>query len=100
MMQPTIEQVDRIPQLVLDKITGKLDSVRTALLAKDPQMAQHLRESHSLLQQYPETAHLLDDAEIKLLLDAAQEYTKIKIVAEASKGGKGGSRKAVNVNDL
>jgi hypothetical protein len=92
---------NKLPPEILEKANEKLTALRAKLEAKDPMMAQHLRESHSLLQSFPETVYLLDDSEIKLLLDAAQEYTKIKIVEAASKPKSGaGSRKAVNVDDL
>ena len=43
-------------------------------------MPQHLRQSHSLLIQYPETVNLLEDSEVALLIGAAKEHTKIEIV--------------------
>jgi hypothetical protein len=92
---------NKVPPEVLEKVSSKLDQLRSKLETKDPMMAQHLRESHSLLQSFPETSFLLEDHEIKLLLDAAQEYTKIKIVEAAAKSSKGGGRaKSISVDDL
>lgn len=100
MNTPTPEQNEKIPAEQMQKLCNKLDDLKNALEKKDPQMSQHLRESHMLLISFPETTHLLEDHEIKLLLDAAQKHTEIEIVkAATSKGGKG-SRSKVNVDEL
>jgi len=83
---------------VVAKLTMSLASLEQALLAKDPMMPRHLRESHQLLTSYPETVHLLDDDEIARLISAAQIHTGIEIVKAAA--SKGGSRKKISVDDL
>lgn len=93
-------ETDNIPVDVLQRLETSLAALETALLEKDPMMPQHLRNSHSLLISYPETVHLLEDAEIARLISAAQEHTKTEIVkAAASKRG-GGRTKTPSVDDL
>jgi hypothetical protein len=96
-MLPATESVKLSPE-VLGSVQSKLASLEQALLAKDPQMPVHLREMHRLLTSYPESVHLLEDAEIKTVLAAAQEWTQTKIVTEKPKAG--GSKKKVAVDDL
>ena len=97
-MKPT--ENNAIPQDILLKIEMNLASLEQALTAKDPMMPQHLRNIHSLLISYPETVHLLDDAEIAAIIDAAEVHTKTEIVkAVAAKKSTGGKAK-VSVNDL
>lgn len=97
-MKPS--ESNSIPQDILSKIEMNLASLEQALTAKDPMMPQHLRNVHSLLISYPETVHLLDDAEIAAIIDAAEVHTKTEIVkAVAAKKAAGGKAK-VSVNDL
>lgn len=93
---------DTVPPDVMAKLEMSLASLEQALIAKDPMMPQHLRQSHSLLIQYPETANLLSDEEIARLIDAAEIHTKTEIV-KAAASGKGGSStraKKVSASDL
>jgi hypothetical protein len=85
-----------IPEQVMQSLAIHLGKLEAALLAKDPEMPNHLRESHRLLITYPETVHLLDDTEVAALISAAEEYTKVRIVAEAAKGKGSRSKKEVN----
>lgn len=88
---------DKIPANIMTKLMQDLDSLEAALLAKDDKMPVHLREIHSLLISYPETVHLLDDAEIATLIGAAQQHSKIQIASvEKSKAG----RKKISEDDL
>lgn len=90
-----------IPHNVMEELKLKLDGVEAALLKQDPNMKDHLRESHRLLISYPETVHLLDDTEIASLLRAAQEHMKMKIVSDVAKGkGSSGRGKKPSVEDL
>ena len=88
-----------IPTEQMERLQTALSNLEAALLAQDPQMPHHLAASHRVLIAYPETVHLLDDAEIKRLIVAAQEHTRTQIVSEAAKG-KGGTKKKVSVDDL
>lgn len=92
----------KIPPDVLASLQIKLNSLEAALVKQDPEMKNHLRESHALLITYPESVHLLQDSEIANLVKAAEEWTKTKIVEEAAKGkGATGKRKKLDVeNDL
>lgn len=92
--------VDKIPPTVLEDLKMKLASLEKSLLDKDPLMPNHLRESHRLLITYPETVHLLDDEGVAKLIQAAEEYTKTRIISEAAKGKGGGKKSKVDVNDL
>lgn len=92
---------DTIPPDVLARLDQSLGHLEQALLTKDPMMPQHLRNTHSLLISYPETVHLLDDAEVARLIDAAELHTKTEIVKAVAAGkSSGGSRKKVDVSDL
>lgn len=94
-----VKQSDTIPLDILARLETSLSNLEAALLAKDPQMPQHLRESHRLLISYPETVHLLDDAQIAKLIEAAVVHTNTEIVkATAAKGRKAASK--VTVDDL
>jgi hypothetical protein len=84
------EAMSRIPDTTMRSLEMSLASLEQALLAKDPMMPQHLRNTHSLLISYPETVHLLEDKEIALIIDAAEMHTKTEIVkaAVAKKAGR------------
>ena len=89
----------RIPPEQLERLQAALLSLETALLAKDPLMPQHLAASHRVLVSYPETVHLLDDAEIAKIVEAQQQHTMTQIVSDAAKGKSGGKKK-VTVDEL
>lgn len=89
----------RIPPEQLERLQAALLSLETALLAKDPLMPQHLAASHRVLVSYPETVHLLDDAEIAKIVEAQQQHTMTQVVSDAAKGKSGGKKK-VTVDDL
>ena len=91
---------DKLPQDVMVRLQTSLAALEQSLLAKDPMMPQHLRNTHSLLISYPETTHLLDDKEIALIIDAAEIHTKTEIVKAAAAGKGAGSRKKVSADDL
>lgn len=92
---------DAIPQDVLARLDQSLAHLEQSLLAKDPMMPQHLRNTHSLLISYPETVHLLEDHEVARLIDAAELHTKTEIVKAVAKGkSTGGTRAKVSVSDL
>lgn len=100
MKQPSTEQQSAIPPTVLTQLQLKMGELQKALLEKDPQMPNHLRESHRLLITYPETVHLLDDEEIAQLIEAAKRHTNTEIIKETSKSKSGGSKKKFGVDDL
>lgn len=87
-----------VPPDVMARLTQSLDALNTALLAKDPQMPNHLRESHRVLISYPETVHLLDDGEIATLIQGAVVYTNTEIVKAKASTRKAASK--VTVDDL
>lgn len=89
----------RIPPEQLERLQAALLSLESALLAKDPLLPQHLAASHRVLVSYPETVHLLDDAEIAKIVEAQQQHTMTRIVSDAAKGKSGGKKK-VSVDDL
>lgn len=83
---------------VVSKLEMALASLEQSLLAKDPMMPHHLRNSHQLLITYPESVALLDDQEIATLIGAAQVHTGIEVVKAAAP--KTGGRKKITVDDL
>lgn len=96
----TMKPSETIPADVMQRLQTSLASLEQALLAKDPMMPQHLRNSHSVLVSYPETVHLLDDSEIALIIDAAEVHTKTEIVKAVASSKGGGTRAKVSVTDL
>ncbi len=94
-----MKRVDTIPPDVLDRLDSHLASLEQALLEKDPMMPQHLRNTHSILISYPESVHLLEDAEIARIIDAAEIHTKTEIIKATVKKATG-TRKKVDVTDL
>jgi hypothetical protein len=82
-MKPDTKNV--IAPGVLDKLQQEMQKLEAALKADDPDMPAYLRESHKVLVSHPETAHLLDDEEINLLIRAAEQHTKVQIIAEVAK---------------
>lgn len=91
--------VSVIPPDVMQDLMLRMATFEQALLAKDPMMPQHLKMSHQVLIQYPETVHLLDNADIAKLLEAAQVLARTQVVQEAAKG-KGASKKKMTAEDL
>lgn len=92
---------DTLPADIMARLDSSLASLEASLLAKDPMMPQHLRNTHSILISYPETVHLLEDHEIARIIDAAELHTKTEIVKAVSKGSStGGGRKKVSIDDL
>jgi hypothetical protein len=87
-----------VPASVMAELTQKLGLLEQALLAKDPQMPQHLRESHKLLISFPECSHLLEDSEIHAILEAAQQYTQEKIISEKPRAA--GGKKKISADEL
>jgi hypothetical protein len=94
--EATEGQANKIPVAIMQSLAIHMGNLEKALLAKDPEMPNHLRESHRLLITYPETVHLLDDVEINHLITAAEEYTKTKIVSEVAKGKGSRGKKEIN----
>lgn len=97
-----LPEMSKLPKEVVDRLTMNLAALEASLLAKDPQMSAHLRNSHALLVSYPETVTLLTDTEIAMLISGAQSHTQIEIVKATAKG-KGKNTGAVGkltINDL
>lgn len=100
-MKPTdTETANRIPTDVLDKLKIHMGNLEKALLDKDPEMPNHLRESHRLLVSYPETVHLLDDTEVRALIDAQQQWTKERIVKDVATGKGSRGKSKITADDL
>lgn len=91
---------DKISPDVMQRLNMSLSSLQQAFDAFDPQMASHLRASHSLLISYPETTHLLDDNEIKLIINASERHVKTEIVNQVAKKASAGKKAKPTVDDL
>lgn len=87
-----------LPPDIVSKLNMHLADLEQSLLAHDPMMPQHLKQSHQLLVSYPETVHLLDDTEIARLISAAQIHSQIEIVKASVP--KTGGRKKISADDL
>lgn len=90
----------RIPLDIFEKLKIHMGNLEASLLKADPEMPNHLRESHRLLITYPETVHLLDDDEINKLIQAQEIWVKEKIVTEAAKGKGSRGKSKISVDDL
>ena len=92
----------KVPQDIYSKLDAALSSLEQALLAKDPMMKNHLRESHALLVTYPETVVLLKPGEVNTLIRAAEQHTNTQIVSDIAKGKSSGitRKKNVSVDDI
>lgn len=95
-----MKETTTVPKDIMDKLQMNLASLEQALLNKDAMMPQHLRNSHALLIQYPETVHLLDDSEVALLIDAAEVHTKTEIVKAAASKTTRSKTVKVSASDL
>lgn len=91
---------DVVPPDVMSRLEMSLASLETSLLNKDPMMPQHLRNTHSILIGYPETVHLLDDAEIARIIDAAEVHTKTEIVKATAAKKSTGPKVKLSAGDL
>lgn len=91
---------DRIPADILSKLQTSMQGLEMALLKQDPEMKNHLRESHRLLISYPETVHLLEDNEIAGIIKASQQHMKTQIISEAAKGKGSRGKSKITVDDL
>lgn len=100
MKTPTDSQAQALPADMMQSLQAKMESLKKALLDLDPEMPNHLRESHRLLITYPESVHLLDDDEIQALLQAAQKHTQTQIVSEIAKGKGTRGKTRLSVDDL
>ena len=96
----TIPETSKLPKEVHDRLLMNLASLEQSLLAKDPQMPNHLRNSHAILVSYPETVHLLEPHEVARLIDAAEIHTKTEIVKAVAAGKGAASKKKLDVSDL
>lgn len=94
------EDVRHLPPDVVSRLDHSLAALQAALDNKDPMMAAHLQNSHSLIQSYPEAVHLLTDDKIKLLIGAAQQHTKTEIIAKAAAGKGAATKRKIGVDDL
>lgn len=95
-----IPELSKLPKEVHDRLLMNLASLEQSLLAKDPQMPNHLRNSHAILVSYPETVHLLEPHEVARLIDAAEIHTKTEIVKAVAAGKGASSKKKLDVSDL
>jgi hypothetical protein len=88
---------DKIPPDILQKLEMNLAELEASLLANDGKLAQHMRASHQLLISYPETVHLLDDAEVSRLITGAEQLASTQIVVVKTKAA---SRKKPGADEL
>lgn len=80
-------------------VEARLTALETALLAQDPQMPTHLKAIHAQLIQFPELVHLLEPADWGKVMQAQQQYTKVKLVEEGA-AKKAAAKKKITVDDL
>lgn len=96
----SIPETSKLPKEVHDRLLMNLAALEQSLLAKDPLMPGHLRNSHAILVSYPETVHLLEPHEVARLIDAAEIHTKTEIVKAVAAGKGAASKKKLDISDL
>lgn len=80
-------------------VEARLTALEQALLAQDPQMPTHLKAIHKQLIEFPELVHLLKPEDWGKILQAQQQYTKVKLVEEGA-AKKAAAKKKITVDDL
>ena len=92
----------KVPPEVIERVKDSMQKLQASLLARDPDMPNHLRESHKLLISYGDVASLLSDAEIHTLIQAAEIYTDTKITTTKEKATKAATNRIskMNADDL
>lgn len=80
-------------------VEQRLTALEQALLAQDPQMPTHLKAIHKQLIEFPELVHLLKPEDWGKILQAQQQYTKVKLVEESA-AKKAAAKKKVQLEDL
>lgn len=87
----------KIPDQQLERLMHSLGSLEFKLVAGDPDISTHLKESHAVIIAYPESVQLLKDKDIANLIRASELYTKVQITKqEAAKG----TRKKLSADDI
>lgn len=79
-------------------VEQRLTALEQALLAQDPLMPTHLKAIHKQLIEFPELVHLLKPEDWGKVMQAQQQYTKVKLVEETAK--KPAAKKKVQLEDL
>lgn len=78
----------KVPPEIMLRVQEAMSKLESSLLAADPDMPNHLRESHKLLVTYGDVASLLSDAQIHTLIQAAEIWTDTKITTTKEKSTK------------
>jgi len=91
---------NKIPAGVLSALQAQLNNIEKGLLTTDPQLPSYLKETHRTLIAYPETAHLLEDSEMRAVLDAQQKWTNTEIVKATAAKKKSTKAKDYDPNEL
>ena len=94
------DSTGKIPAGVMAALQSQLNKLQLGLLNSDPELPSYLKESHKLLISYPETAHLLDDAEMRVILDAQQKWTTTEIVKATAAKKKSTKAKDYDAGEL
>lgn len=91
---------NKIPQGVLTALQSQLNSLEKGLLTNDPDLHSYLKETHKLLISYPESVHLLDDTNMRVVLDAQQKWTNMEIVKAVAAKKKSTKAKNFDLGEL
>lgn len=95
-----LKHSETIPANVMESLQSHLAHLEQALVAKDPMMPVHLRNSHALIMSYPEAQHLLEDKEIATIIQGCEAHMKVQIVKAAAKGSSKTPKKTISVDEL
>lgn len=99
-MKPLNDISPEIPEDVFQKLLDNFQRLDAALISKDPQMKEHLRNIHATQTQYPGSLVLLEDKDITRQIQAYKSHAGIEIVKATAKGQVKSSRKQLGLDDV
>lgn len=82
---------------------AKIDMIETAMMANDPELPNHLRNTHQYLRQFPELTHLLTAEDIGRWMRGQQKAVGLSQLADAlapKKPTSKASTKKVGLGDI
>lgn len=81
-------QHGQIPPERVEQLRTRMSALQTAQERDDPNIAQYLKEVHTLVMSYPETVWILTDEEMHAVVEAAQRHANVVIIEEKAKAAK------------
>lgn len=73
------------------ELKNKIAELQEMLLLKHPMMPKLLQEIHSTLRKQPENVTLLDEEDIRIIVNGLEKQTGVELAASVSKSSKSAS---------